>query len=70
INWRIFALANIPLVLFFAGWIEAGFPLSLDLKIGVTPLYNDPLTALIEFTYHLFTFVAVGAAFYAKLPQR
>lgn len=66
IDWKVFALASIPFLLFYAGWASIGYPLTLDLKIGVTPLFSDPLTNFIEFTSWLMVFMVVGAAFYAK----
>ena len=66
INWKAFFLASVPLILFYVGWAGIGYPLTLDLKIGVTPLFNDLATNFLEFTSWLLVFPAVAAGFYAK----
>ena len=66
LNWKVLAGASLGFLLFQAGWAAIGYPLSLDLKIGVTPLFSDLATNFIEFTSWVLAFMVVGAAFYAK----
>lgn len=55
------------LLLFYAGWASIGYPLTLDLKIGVVPgLFGSGWVDFIEFCSWLVAFAVVGAAYYAK----
>jgi hypothetical protein len=52
--------------LFYAGWAAIGYPLTLDLKIGITPLFDSGWVDFIEFCSWVLAFVVVGFSYYAK----
>ena len=66
LDLRLLAVLSVPFALFMAGWMAAGYPLSLDLKTGITPLLNDPLVAFVEFASWVFAAAVIGASYYVK----
>jgi hypothetical protein len=70
IDMRIFLIGLGVFSLFYAGWAAIGYPLTLDLKIGVTPLFASGWVDFIEFTSWLLMFAIIGFSYYAKQIQQ
>lgn len=66
IDWKLFTFLSIPYLGFMLMHLAIGFPITIDLKQGVTPWYNHVQTDLIEVAEWLVITGAVAASYYVK----
>lgn len=66
LDLKILTMGLLAFALFYVGWGSIGYPLTLDLKIGITGLFNSGWVDFIEFCSWLFAFMVTGFAYYAK----
>jgi hypothetical protein len=70
LDLKIFMAGLGVMALYYAGWIAAGYPLTLDLIVGVDNLFASGWVDFIEFGSWLLMFAVLGFAYYAKQIRR
>ena len=57
---------SVPWILFNAGWVLAGFPITLDLISGATQFYNVAMVDFLEFASWVLAPVVILFAYWIK----